>query len=98
LLIGPDFHPLLTSRVTNPLDIGFNTTITLQSHKGSIPGLPDLGEALSKIPFDIQIPQLHIPRNDDGEEPGEGDGEDDDGKLHFIKDATVLSSLIDTVS
>ncbi|KAL1968834.1 hypothetical protein VTN77DRAFT_1195 [Rasamsonia byssochlamydoides] len=64
---------------------GFNTTVTLQSHKGSIPALPNLGQALSTIRIDIPVPKLPIPGNDDDGEPGG----DDDGKPRFIKDATL---------
>ena len=69
--------------------IGFNTTVTLQAHEGSLPGLPDLGKALSGISVDFMIPKMRIPGNDDSS----GDDDDDDeNNLHFIKDATVCHS------
>lgn len=68
--------------------IGLNTTITLQAHEGSIPGLPDMGRALSGIQLDVLIPSFGAPGDDDD------DHDDDSGKSpRFIKDATVLSSL-----
>lgn len=65
---------------------GWNTSLTLQTHRGSIPGQPALGESLSKFPIEMPIPHLSGP--DDG--PGDGDGDDGDsaGRPRFIKDAT----------
>lgn len=60
--------------------------MTLQAHEGSIPGLPDIGKALSGISVDFTVPKLGAPGDDD-------DG-DDEGNLHFIKDATVRFSLL----
>lgn len=58
---------------------GYNTTLTLQTHSGSIPALPGLGEALSKFAVDIPTPEL-----------GSGGGNDErDGDGSFIEDATM---------
>jgi hypothetical protein len=70
--------------------LGFNTTVTIQSHENSIPALPNLGRALSKLEIDVQVPRLRIPGDDNGQ-PG-------DDSRHFIKDATVLSALINAIS
>ncbi|KUJ12106.1 uncharacterized protein LY89DRAFT_786246 [Mollisia scopiformis] len=59
---------------------GFNTTLTFQTHSGSIPFRPDIGEALSKFAFEIPTPRLSTPGTG-----GDGDG---DHKPHFIDDAT----------
>lgn len=67
--------------------------MVLQSHNGSIPGLPGIGQALSDIKIEMPVPKLHTPGSGDGV-PDETDG----GKPHFIKDATVLSSFMNTVS
>lgn len=61
----------------------------MRSHKGSLPALPGVGEALSKIQFDVSVPQLQTPGDDN-----DGDG----GASRFIKAATVLSSLMETLS
>jgi hypothetical protein len=65
--------------------IGLNTTITLRSFDGTIPSLPELGRALSGIKFDVPVPRLRAPGGDDS---------DPDDRPHFIKDATVLSSVL----
>lgn len=54
--------------------------MTLQAYEGSLPGLPDIGKALSGISVDFMVPKLGAP----------GDDDDDEGNSHFIKDATVL--------
>ncbi|KAL2073187.1 hypothetical protein VTL71DRAFT_10511 [Oculimacula yallundae] len=61
---------------------GFNTTLTFQTHKDSIPHQPELGEALSQ--FKIELPTPRLSHN----------GSSDDSKPHFIDDATfhLLSS------
>lgn len=53
---------------------GWNTTITFQTNKDTIPFRPDLGRALSK--FNVTIPTPHLwPSDDDGDSP------------HLIRDA-----------
>lgn len=64
--------------------IGFNTTITLRMHEGSFPSLPSLGSALSKFKVGLPTPRLGTPKNPN--HPGDGA---DDGKSHFIEDATM---------
>ncbi|AEO71622.1 a551c57f-a62b-414d-9d7e-566b1074c519 [Thermothielavioides terrestris] len=71
---------------------GYNTTVTVRTHRGSVPSLPHLGEALSRLNLTLPAPRLRLPGSDhDGES---GDGDDDDGQARFIRDATfhVLSS------
>jgi hypothetical protein len=74
---------------------GFNTTVTIQSHENSIPALPNLGRALSKLEIDVQVPRLRIPGDENGQP---GDDDDGDDSRHFVKDATVLSALINAIS
>lgn len=64
---------------------GLNTTVAIQSHRKSIPSLPDLGEALSVLNITVPVPRMNIPGS-----PGSGD---EDFKPHFIQDATVSRSL-----
>lgn len=61
---------------------GFNTTITVKGHRGSIPLAPALGEALSHIPITVAAPRLELP------------GKEEEDRSHFIRDATfhVFSS------
>ncbi|KAH0565841.1 hypothetical protein GP486_000764 [Trichoglossum hirsutum] len=72
---------------------GQNTTLTIKAHNGTFPSQPSLGAALSSLEIELPTPRLKapkIPGDDDGDD---GDGEDDGP--HFIKDATVLPTLID---
>jgi hypothetical protein len=58
---------------------GFNTTLTFQTHEGSVPHQPELGKALSKFAITIPTPRLSTGTGGDGE---------DDHKPHFLNDAT----------
>lgn len=73
---------------------GLNTTVSLQAHEGSIPGLPDLGRALSGIKLDVMVPKLGIP----GEGGDDSDDGDEEGNPRFIKDATVYLFLLFALS
>lgn len=72
---------------------GYNTTVTVRTHRGSIPSLPQLGEALSRLNLTLPAPRLRLPGSDDGPPDGP-DPDDDNGQAHFIRDATfhLLSS------
>lgn len=61
---------------------GFNTSLTLKTHKNTIPSQPALGEVLSKLELSLPTPNLR--HGDDGE---------DGDKPRFIKEATVCSRL-----
>lgn len=63
---------------------GFNTTVNVRSYWGTIPALPKLGQAMSKLELEIPIPK--VPTPDDGKDPDEGD---DEGRSRFIQDATL---------
>ncbi|EMC97474.1 hypothetical protein BAUCODRAFT_33191 [Baudoinia panamericana UAMH 10762] len=56
---------------------GYNISITVQMHNGSIPSYPALGQALSQFPIDVSAPRLHSPADDKA-----------DNAPHFIRDAT----------
>lgn len=55
---------------------GYNTTITIRTHAGTIPSLPSLGASLSRLNFTLDAPKLSLP------------GKSEDDKTHFIRDAT----------
>ncbi|KAF4333728.1 hypothetical protein FBEOM_12463 [Fusarium beomiforme] len=57
---------------------GKNTTLTARTHKRSVPNVPLIGEALSKINITLPTPRITVPGED------EHDGE----KPRFITDAT----------
>jgi len=61
---------------------GSNTTVTIKTHEGTIPTLPDIGRGLSTIPIDIPMPRIST--------PGSPDDDEDDSRPHFIQDSTVL--------
>lgn len=63
---------------------GFNTTLTFQTHEGTIPHQPRLGKALSKFKVEIPAPKLSTPNAGNGDD----DNDKDDHKPHFIDDAT----------
>jgi hypothetical protein len=66
---------------------GFNTSITLQAHNGTIPAQPGLSHLMSKYPITLPAPHLSQPK-----QPGDGDGDDDDDepkKDHFIQSTTM---------
>ncbi|KAL5050318.1 hypothetical protein BDW71DRAFT_173608 [Aspergillus fruticulosus] len=65
---------------------GFNTSVTVKTHEGTIPALPKLGQALSRLGFEIQIPNLTRGGNPDSDP--DQPGQDDDHK-GFIQDATL---------
>jgi hypothetical protein len=76
------------------MGIGKNTTLVLKTHNGTIPSQPSLGVALSSLQIEIPTPKFSTPKTPD-DDGGDGDGGDDGP--HFIKDATVLLTLIDTL-
>ncbi|KAK4171767.1 hypothetical protein QBC36DRAFT_339338 [Triangularia setosa] len=55
---------------------GYNTTITIRTHVGTIPSHPSWGQSLSRLNFTLSAPKLRLP------------GKDEDEKTHFIRDAT----------
>jgi hypothetical protein len=63
-------------------------TLSIKTHEGTFPTLPDLGKALSVFSFDVPVPHMSVPRA-----PGDEDG-DDDKPPRFIQEATVCSLLL----
>jgi hypothetical protein len=61
---------------------GYNISIDIKTHCGSVPAAPLIGDALSRLNITIAAPKLNLP------------GDDPEDKGHFIRDATfhVFSS------
>lgn len=64
---------------------GFNTTISVQMHKGTIPSQPKLGEALSRFPIEVPAPKIGAPPPSDPNDPNPPQK----NETHFIDDATM---------
>jgi hypothetical protein len=64
---------------------GYNTTISLQTHKGTLPSQPKLGEALSRFKIETPIPKIGVPRPSDPSDPHSPPS----NETHFIEDATM---------
>ncbi|CAO2658774.1 Nn.00g064970.m01.CDS01 [Neocucurbitaria sp. VM-36] len=82
---------------------GYNTSLTLQAHRGSIPAQPALGELLSNFPIMLPAPHLSTPKEpSDGDDPSDPDDPDKpDDSPHFIRDATmhlITSTAVFTLS
>lgn len=73
---------------------GYNTTLTLKTHEGSIPSQPALGKALSNLEIVIDTPKL-FPARPPGDGDGDGDSDQNDGGPHFVRDATVLPAFLE---
>ncbi|KAH9881203.1 hypothetical protein J1614_001698 [Plenodomus biglobosus] len=60
----------------------------VSAHNGTIPAQPALGNLLSNFPITLAAPHLSTPKepSDDPDEPSDPE---DDGKTHFIHDATM---------
>ncbi|KAI2787411.1 hypothetical protein POX_f07775 [Penicillium oxalicum] len=80
---------------------GANLTLQIQTHEGTFPTLPDLGKALSAIPFNVPVPHMSIPRapGDDGDEDGKPPRFIQDATLHLFSSTVefaVYSPMVDT--
>ncbi|RAL09018.1 uncharacterized protein BO97DRAFT_445840 [Aspergillus homomorphus CBS 101889] len=62
---------------------GSNTTVTVRTHEKTIPALPGLGRALSRLGLEVQIPHVPVPQAP-GHQPDAGKG-----SMGFIQDATM---------
>lgn len=73
---------------------GYNTTLTMRTHIGSIPAQPGLGRALAKFNITIPTPHLLTPDKPSGDDTPGDDEDNDQGKPNFIRSATfhLLSS------
>ncbi|KAI9789702.1 MAG: hypothetical protein M1816_005877 [Peltula sp. TS41687] len=66
---------------------GWNVTLTIKMHEGSIPSQPALGKALSSMELKVPMPKMTMPHR-----PGDDDDDDDGGEKgssSFIGDATM---------
>jgi hypothetical protein len=70
---------------------GWNTTLGIKMHEGSLPTLPKLGKALGKFEIEIPAPRLKVPSHDDDGTPKDPNAPDDGEEegTHFIRDATM---------
>ncbi|KAF2709322.1 hypothetical protein K504DRAFT_378786 [Pleomassaria siparia CBS 279.74] len=66
----------------------YNTSLTLQTHAGTIPAQPALGSLLSKFPVTFQTPSLATPKKPSDDDPEGPDKPKDEGS-HFIREATM---------
>ena len=69
--------------------------MTVQTHEGTIPSLPELGKALAKLNISVPAPKLGYPEDPDpGDGDGDGESDGDDNRPRFIKEATVSKRLL----
>lgn len=64
---------------------GLNTSVTIKTHEGTFPSLPNVGKGLSAVPIDVPVPRLSNPGSPDN-------GDEDDRGPKFIQDSTVWPS------
>ncbi|KAL5000708.1 hypothetical protein BDV10DRAFT_183182 [Aspergillus recurvatus] len=87
VLAGQDLiSRFVSGKFTSAQTTSFNTSIMMKTHEGTIPALPKLGQALSRLGFEVQIPNLSHggDPNSDPDQPGQNDGH-----KGFIQDATL---------
>ncbi|PHH93194.1 hypothetical protein CDD83_10743 [Cordyceps sp. RAO-2017] len=84
LALGHEYGRRVGRRLLSDYLSGRNTSVEVMTHRGSVPAVPIVGEALSVFNLTLSPPQLKLP----------GKGDDDDGPGGFIRDATfhILSS------
>ena len=90
---GKDAHKVGVELLSQYIS-GYNTTITIRTHNGSIPSQPALGQVLSKFPVELPTPPLGDPIPSDPDDPNDPpkDGDDKDPTRKqpaFISDATM---------
>jgi len=66
---------------------GFNTSVTLQAHNGTIPAQPGLSNLMSKYPITLPAPHLTKPKDPNSDPDDGNDGAPE--REHFIKGATM---------
>ena len=75
---------------------GYNTTLTLKTHNGTIPAQPRLGRALSNLEVVIDTPKLSLP-GFPGHGGRDGDSDHNNQGPHFIRDATVFPAFLEVL-
>jgi len=78
----------------------YNTSITIQTHAGTIPAQPVLGTLLSRFPITFPMPSLSAPHEPADSEPTDPDADPDESP-HFIRNAImhlISSSAIFTLA
>ncbi|KAH6610199.1 hypothetical protein Trco_000219 [Trichoderma cornu-damae] len=66
---GEESHKAATKLLSDYLS-GKNTTLTFRTHKGSIPGAPIIGDALSRFNITLPTPRIKLPGDKDGRNQG----------------------------
>ena len=79
---------LVEASSSNTSLLGWNVTLTIKMHEGSIPSQPALGRALSSMEFEVPMPKMTMPHR-----PGDGEDGGSKGGSSFIGDATVRPTL-----
>ncbi|KAL4809029.1 hypothetical protein BDV18DRAFT_133774 [Aspergillus unguis] len=70
---------------------GFNTSVIMSTHEGTIPALPRFGQALSKLGFEVLIPKLSPGRDPNSPDQPEHEGFIQDATLHFLSSTAEFS-------
>ncbi|RFU80974.1 hypothetical protein TARUN_1259 [Trichoderma arundinaceum] len=73
---GEESHKAATKLLSDYLS-GENTTLTFRTHQGSIPGMPIIGDALSKFNITLPTPRIKLPGDKNGRNQGK----------NFVRDA-----------
>ncbi|KAL5120549.1 hypothetical protein ACEQ8H_001568 [Pleosporales sp. CAS-2024a] len=70
---------------------GYNTSVTLQAHNGTIPAQPGLSHLMSKYPITLPAPHLSHPKdpNHGDDDPKDPDDDDAPQRDHFIQSTTM---------
>lgn len=89
---GEDAHKVGQTLLSKYVS-GDNTTLEIRTHRGSVPNLPQLGEALSTLNLTIPTPRFSLPGEDNDDDDDDGDDGDGDSKNrhtrgHFLRQAT----------
>ncbi|KAL2833403.1 hypothetical protein BDW59DRAFT_169080 [Aspergillus cavernicola] len=78
---------------------GYNTSVMIATHEGTIPALPKLGQALSRLGLEVQIPKLSAHDPDQPDHDGGHKGFVQDATLHLLSSTAefaLFSPLNDT--
>lgn len=79
---GGDLARAAGQRLLSDYLSGKSANITLRSHEGSIPSMPEIGKALSGINMTTPAPRFRLPGDDDNE------GRNNTENQRFIREAT----------